>query len=102
MYRKSRDSPLKSPNRVLCGPSQHTLSVVGKFVGNLKSDQISAKQEIYVVNGLQRPLLGRPAIESLKVAIQVSEILAQKDIIVLKFPHIFKGLGHKYRSMSER
>ena len=47
MYRKSRDGPLRSPNRVLRGPSQHTLSVVGKFVGNLKSDHISAKQEIY-------------------------------------------------------
>ena len=58
MHRKSRDGPLKSPNRVLHGPSQQTLSVVGKFVGNLKSDRISAKQEIYVVNGLQRPLLG--------------------------------------------
>ena len=94
MYRKSRDGPLRSPNRVLRGPSQHTLSVVGKFVGNLKSDHISAKQEIYVVNGLQRPLLGRPANESLKVAIQVREILAHKDVVVSKFPHIFKGLGH--------
>ena len=63
LYKKSRDGPLKSPNRVLRGPSQHTLSVVGKFVGSLKSGHISAKQEIYVVNRLQRPLLGRPAIE---------------------------------------
>ena len=90
MYRKSRDGPLKSLNQVLSGSSQRTLSVVGKFVGNLKSDHISAKQEIYVVNGLQRPLLGRPAIESINVAIQVSEILAHKDIVLSKFPYIFK------------
>ena len=62
-------------------------------MGNLKSGNISAKQEIYVVNDLQRPLLGRPAIESLRVAIQVSEILPHKEVVVSKFPHIFKGLG---------
>ena len=93
VYKKSRDGPLVSSNRILRGPSQHTLSVVGKFVGNLKSGNISAKQEIYVVNDLQRPLLGRPAIESLRVAIQVSEILPHKEVVVSKFPHIFKGLG---------
>ena len=64
------------------GPSQHMLSVAGKFVGNLKASNAIVKQEIYVVKGLQRPLLGRPAIESLGVAIQVSEILANKDVVV--------------------
>ena len=28
------------------------------------------------------------------MAIQVREILAHKDVVVSKFPHIFKGLGH--------
>ena len=98
MYKRSRDGPLVSPNRVLRGPSQHTLSVVGKFVGNLKSGNITTKQEIYVVKDLQRPLLGRPAIESLGVAIQVSEVLAHKDVAVRKFPHMFKGLGRMTRA----
>ena len=93
IYEKSRDDPLASPDRILRGPSQHMLSVAGKFVGNLKASNAIVKQEIYVVKGLQRPLLGRPAIESLGVAIQVSEILANKDVVVSKFPHIFKGLG---------
>ena len=93
MYKQSRDGPLVTPDRVLRGPSQHMLSVLGKFVANLKVDNTTAKQEIYVVKGLQRPLLGRPAIEPLGVAIQVSQILAHKDIVVSKFPHIFQGLG---------
>ena len=93
IYEKSRDGPLASPDRILRGPSQHMLSVSGKFVGNLKATNAIVKQEIYVVKGLQRPLLDRPAIESLGVAIQVSEILANKDVVVSKFPHIFKGLG---------
>ena len=41
VYKKSCDGPLVSPNRVLHGPSQHTLSVVGKFVGNLKLGNIT-------------------------------------------------------------
>ena len=95
VYEKSCDGPLALPDRVLHGPSQHMymLSVSGKFVGNRKASNAIIKQDIYVVKRLQRPLLGRPAIESLGVAIQVNEILANKDVVVSKFPHIFKGLG---------
>ena len=93
MYEKSRDGSLVSPGRVLRGPSQHALSVLGKFVGNLKVSNPTVKQDIYVVKGLQRALLGRPAIESLGVAVQVDQVLAHKATVVSKFPHLFKGLG---------
>ena len=42
---------------------------------------------------LQKALLGRPAIEALGVAVRVDQILANKAIVVSKFPHLFKGLG---------
>ena len=45
------------------------------------------------MQGLQKALLGRPAIEALGVAVRVDQILANKAIVVSKFPHLFKGLG---------
>ena len=36
---------------------------------------------------------GRPAIEALGVAVRVDQLLANKAIVVSKFPHLFKGLG---------
>jgi len=93
MYDKSRDGPLASSDRVLRGPSQHALSVLGRFKANLKAKDAITKQDVYVVKGLKRALLGRPAIESLGVAIQVDQVLAHKTVVVSKFPHIFKGLG---------
>ena len=47
----------------------------------------------YVVQGLHRPLLRRPAIESLNLVGQVEPVLTQKDAIVQKFPHLFQGVG---------
>lgn len=46
-----------------------------------------------MVQGLHRALLGRPAIESLNLVVQVEPVLTQKDAIVQKFPHLFQGLG---------
>ena len=42
---------------------------------------------------LQKALLRRPAIEALGVAVQMDQLLANKAIVVSKFPHLFKGLG---------
>lgn len=46
-----------------------------------------------MVQGLHRPLLRRPAIESLNLVGQVEPVLTQKDAIVQKFPHLFQGVG---------
>ena len=46
-----------------------------------------------MVQGLHRVLLGRPAIESLNLVVHVEPVLTQKDAIVLKYPHLFQGLG---------
>ena len=92
-YEKSRDGPLIPPDRTLCGPGRHTLKVHGKFEGRLRYGNTERREQIYVVQGLHRPLLGRPAIESLHLVVQVEPVLAQKDAVVLKFPHLFQGLG---------
>ena len=93
VYKKSRDDKLQPAGKLLRGPSQHTLTVLGKFRGTLQSANATALQDIYVVTGLQKALLGRPAIEALGVAVRVDQILDCKATVTAKFPQLFHGLG---------
>ena len=90
-YLSKQDGPLAQANRVLSGPSQQKLDVCGQFVGNLSNQLQSTQQEIYVIRGLRKALLGRPAIEALQVVQQVEPI--QASIVTKKFPELFQGLG---------
>ena len=76
----TRDGPLAPPGRSLSGPSQQTLDVLGQFSGRLKRNNTEVKQDIFVICGLQKVLLGRPAIESLKIVSQVEQVQTS-DII---------------------
>ena len=94
MYKEPRDKRLQPAGKILQGPSKYTLSVLGKFQGTLQFANATVTENIYVVQGLQKVLLGRPAIEALGVAVRVDQLLANKAIVVSKFPHLFKGLGY--------
>ena len=50
------------------------------------------RQDIFVVRGLCRNLLGRPAIEALQLAVRVGAIFDNTSPIQL-FPRMFRGLG---------
>ena len=76
---------------MLSGPSQQKLDVCGQILGNLSNQFQSTQQEIYVVRGLRKALLGRPAIEALRVIQQVEPVQASN--IVKQFPELFQGLG---------
>ena len=82
---------MSSSDRILHGPSKHSLQVFSKFLATLQKDQSKAQKQIYVVRELQKALLGRPAIEGL--LIRVDEVLSSKTVVVSKFPHLFTGLG---------
>ena len=90
-YLSEQDGPLTQTNRVLSGPSQQKLDVCGQILGNLSNQFQSTQQEIYVVRGLCKALLGRPAIEALRVIQQVEPVQASN--IVKQFPELFQGLG---------
>ena len=90
-YLSKQDGPLLQTNRVLSGPSQQKLDVCGQFLGNLSNQFKSTQQEIYVIRGLRKALLGRPAIEALQVVQQVQPVQASN--IVKNFPELFQGLG---------
>ena len=76
---------------MLSAPSQQKLDVCGQFLGNLSNQFQCTQQEIYVIRGLRKALLGRPAIEALQVVQQVQSV--QASSIVKDFPELFQGLG---------
>ena len=91
-YQKKRDGPLRASDRMLTGAGQQQLHVQGKFTAHLKRNNVELEQEIFVVEGLDKPLLGRPAIEGLKIVSLVGPVQAEESV-VQKFPKLFQGLG---------
>ena len=53
---------MKHASRELFGPNRHVLPVCGQFSGNIKNKGKISQHTIYVINGLEAPLLGRPFI----------------------------------------
>ena len=59
-YKASRDKRLQPAGRILYGPSQHPMLVLGKFQGTLQSVNAIAQENIYVVQGLQKACYRSP------------------------------------------
>ena len=57
-YISKQDGPLRQTNRILSGPSQQKLDVCRQFLGKLLNQFQSTQQEIYVIRGLCKALLG--------------------------------------------
>lgn len=93
LYKKLKAPPLYSTTKSLIGPSQDTLQVCGHFTGTLEHKGSIAKEVIYVVKGLRKALIGRPAITMLQLVSQVNAIDSIKQKVISKFPKLFKGLG---------
>ena len=90
-YSENRDGPLSLPDKTLSGPTEYSLRVQGQFLATLQKGDRITKQNVYVVQDLNRALLGLPAIEALQVVsfvepVQVSELFTL-------FPNLFTGLG---------
>ena len=88
-FTKSFNVPLQKSSTVLYGPGKSALEMCGVFQADIVSNDRSSREEIYVVKGLEKGLLGRPAIESLCVIKRVTEIHALQE----EYPNLFKGLG---------
>ena len=85
---------LQATSCKLCGPGYHALSVIGKFIAKLKKGKHETEETVYIVRSLRRPLLGRPAIESLKLLKRINTIVGMTDnSIKQQFPKLFTGLG---------
>ena len=90
-YQPERDGELEPASIPLNGPTRENLEVCGRFKAILRRKGEESQQMIYVVRNLSRPLLGRPAIQALKVAVLIEPV--QVDSVVEEFPELFKGLG---------
>ena len=75
----------------LTGAGSQPLAVQGKFEANLQNKARSSKQTVYVASTLSKPLLGKPAIESLNLISRVD--IVDKDSCKANYPELFTGLG---------
>ncbi|KAL0174321.1 hypothetical protein M9458_030289 [Cirrhinus mrigala] len=84
---------LHATGKVLFGPGNHKLDVKGRFKGQLSVKDKTTEQDIYVVAGLSKPLLGLPAIEALTLIQRLYTVHERQDDIRTQYPSVFSGLG---------
>ena len=83
---------LTPPVCSLKGPDAKPIQFQGKFSGTLSLQDREAREEIYVVSGLTKPLLGRPAIDQLRLVQRHTNVNITKNPKE-QFPSLFQGLG---------
>ena len=93
-FQKLHGTKLEKPSRLLHGPSQQDLKVVGQFSGNLSCKGRYTRQHIFVIDNLRTNLLGLPAITALNLVTRVQAITGGKLNVQQRFPRIFQGLGN--------
>ena len=95
---KSVGQPELLPSdRTLRGPDRWEISTLGRFTGTFRVGAQQAEEEIYVVKGLSKSLLGRPSISNLGLVKRIATVdsgssLSPKD----QFPSLFQGLQGEY------
>jgi len=94
LYNQGQFNKLKPPGRILQGPGGVSPKVKGKFTATLSKHNTCTKQDIYVVDGLYMPLLGRPAVMALQLVARLDDVgLTSKERVEKEFPKLFSGLG---------
>ena len=73
---------LRSPEGMLHGAGESSLSVCGQFMGTLQLNTKTAKEEIFMVKNLHKPLVGLTAIQALNLVKRVSTICWTKETIL--------------------
>ena len=89
---------LLSSQRTLCGPNQSLLPVKGQFSGKIRVGKRATEQTIYVVEGLHKSLLGKPAVQALQLLKRIGAVEMGSKPEEL-FPNLFSGLGNPRESI---
>ncbi|XP_064486023.1 uncharacterized protein K02A2.6-like [Ornithodoros turicata] len=84
---------LRQPLRVLCGPDGTPLNVVGMVTLQLACKGNHSDQNIFIVRGLKKNLLGSPAIEDLRLLAQIDNVENMSVNPRKDYPQLFRGLG---------
>ncbi|KAI4890398.1 hypothetical protein NFI96_026601, partial [Prochilodus magdalenae] len=74
------------------GSGNHRLEVKGLFKGKLSFENKKTEQDIYVVGGLAKPLLGLPALKAPALIKRVHAIQCQQDDFKELYPTVFSDL----------
>ena len=86
LYHSLQPTPsLSRTTRLLLGPCKQKLSCLGTFMAELQVQDKVTKEQVYVIEDLERPLLGR------KLDNLSSDYYKSK--VADKFPKLFEGLG---------
>ena len=86
-------NPLKEADKELFGVgSKNMLPVVGMFTADLQWKNKTSTQNIYVVEGMHKALLGKPAIDELHLISRVESVKGSIDYRA-EYPDLFHGLG---------
>ena len=92
VYANTTWPKLKPPDVNLRTASSSRLQVLGQFDALLRYGDYNSTQPIYVVEGLRKSLLGRPAIDALNILKRIHLISTDLDV-KRDFPKLFTGLG---------
>ncbi len=85
--------PLLQTKKLLMGPCNHKLLVKGTFKMQLHHNNYVTEEEIFVVDGLERALLGREAAHRLNLINRIEFVNSPqtKKTIQSKYPTLFSG-----------
>ena len=89
VFKKLKNIKLVKADKILFGPGQKQLQVLGKFKCELKAKSAKSNQELYVVKGLRNSLLGRPAIQSLGLLLKSD--VKNVDTVQEQYSESFSG-----------
>ena len=83
---------LKPLDKTLKGAGNNRLDCKGQFLGRLQKGDLTIKEKIYVVENLQKSLLGRPAIMGQNLVWKIDAIKKSSQSTLEQFPSVFNGL----------
>ena len=97
IFTEITDKPiLLKTSKKLYGPCRYELKCKGEFEASLKYENKSCKEQIYVLDNLDRPLLGRTACHKLGIIKKIDDVVSPErgpDRMKKTHPNLFKGLG---------
>ena len=96
VYYSLKPTPLLSKaTKELMGPCKQKLGCLGTFIAELQVQDKCAREQVYVVEDLERALLGREPAERLKVISRLDSLSSDdyKTKVAEKHPNLFRGLG---------
>ena len=96
-YNEIRDGPLQQTSKILKGPiaSKQLLKVRTFVTANIAREELETIETVYIIEGLQKPLVGHPAIQALGLVawIQTIDTSSHNRSVIEKFPQLYSDLG---------